>query len=145
MNSPNKTKAETTPDDNKVFWKQYNKSINCLQSSLKSGSVASTWICCVLFICLENFYCKYDKALANLQSGLIILKKWRKEDIKSASVFKSAREYTQVFRRFDLQTTTSRLRSKSVGRFVSWGYIRTDEPTTDIKLRSTDRLTKFDR
>jgi hypothetical protein len=38
----NKTKAKTTPNDDMVFLEQYNKSIKCLQSSLESGSVAST-------------------------------------------------------------------------------------------------------
>lgn len=102
----NKTKAKTTPNDDIVFLKQYNKSIKCLQSSLESRSVASTLICCVLFICLENFSGNYDKALAHLQSGLTILENWRKEDIRSASELKLRDNLTQIFRRFDLQTTT---------------------------------------
>jgi hypothetical protein len=89
-----------------VFLKQYNKSIKLLQSSQESRSISSTLICCVLFICLENFSGNYDKALAHLHSGLTILETWRKEDLKSASEIRVRENLTQVFRRLDMQATT---------------------------------------
>jgi Fungal specific transcription factor domain len=102
----NDARAASSPSDELIFLKQYNKSIKLLQSSQEGRSISSTLICCVLFICLENFCGSYDKALAHLQSGLTILASWRKDDLKSASEIRIREILTRVFRRLDLQTTT---------------------------------------
>jgi hypothetical protein len=102
----NDTRAEATLSGDFIFLKQYNKSIKLLQSSHEDWAVSSTLICCVLFICLENFSGNYDKALAHLQSGLSILENWRMEDLESASEIKVRENLTQVFRRLDMQATT---------------------------------------
>ncbi|KAE9364634.1 hypothetical protein N431DRAFT_355270 [Stipitochalara longipes BDJ] len=100
------TRDEITPRADLVVLKQYNKSIKLLQSSRENQAVSNTLICCILFICLENFSGNYDRALAHLQSGLTILESWRKEDLKSASEIRVRENLTQVFRRLDLQATT---------------------------------------
>jgi len=102
----NDKRNDTMSSADLVFLKQYNKSIKLLQSSQENQAVCITLICCILFICLENFSGNYDRALAHLQSGLSILEKWRKEDLKSASEIRVRENLTQVFRRFDLQATT---------------------------------------
>jgi Fungal specific transcription factor domain/Fungal Zn(2)-Cys(6) binuclear cluster domain len=102
----NETRADKASSGDLVFLKQYNKSIKFLHSCQQHQAVSSTLICCVLFICLENFSGNYDKALAHLQSGLSILENWRKEDLKSASEIKVRENLTQVFRRLDMQATT---------------------------------------
>lgn len=102
----NETRSDTTQIGDLVFLKQYNKSIKFLQSSHENLEVSSTLICCVLFICLENFSGNYDKSLAHLQSGLSILENWRKKDLKSPSEFRVRENLTQIFRRLDMQATT---------------------------------------
>jgi len=94
------------PSADLVFLKQYNKSIKLLQSSHENQAVSSTLICCIIFICLENFSGNYDRALAHLQSGLTILESWRKEELGSVSEIRVRENLTQVFRRLDLQATT---------------------------------------
>ena len=62
---------------------QYNKAIKHLSEHLSSGTgrvgAEVALICCVVFICLESLQGNLELALAHLESGLSILRNWRKE------------------------------------------------------------------
>lgn len=68
---------------------QYSKAIKHLSEQLSSDN--GKWgaevalICCVVFICFESLQGNLEQALAHLESGLSILRNWRKETSPSSS------------------------------------------------------------
>jgi hypothetical protein len=95
----------STSSGEMLFLKQYNKAIQHLRSSQDFQAVSATLICCILFVCLENFRGNHDTALAHLQSGLKILQDWRTKEIESTSEIDVRESITRVFRRLDMQAT----------------------------------------
>ena len=75
--------AEARQSNNRFSIQQYNTAIKHLSRQLSSGKGASgseiALICCVVFICFESLQGNLELALAHLESGLCILRNWRKE------------------------------------------------------------------
>ncbi len=81
--------AESKDSNYRFSMQQYNKAIQHLSDHLSSGN--GRWgaevalICCVVFICYESLQGNLELALAHLESGLGILRNWRKETSSSSS------------------------------------------------------------
>lgn len=81
--------AESRDSNYRFSMQQYNKAIQYLSGHLTSGN--GKWgaevalICCVVFICYESIQGNLELALAHLESGLGILRNWRKDTNPSSS------------------------------------------------------------
>ena len=71
--------AESKDANYRFSVQQYNKAIQHLTSGSGRWGEEVALICCVVFICFESLQGNLEQALAHLESGLGILRNWRKE------------------------------------------------------------------
>ena len=123
--------AESKDSNYRFSMQQYNKAIQHLSEHLNSGH--GRWgsevalICCIVFICFESLQGNLELALAHLESGLSILRSWRKQPSTPSSrsseiVGKDI--LTNLFLRLEIQAT---------------GFLKTRKPQLDLLTASVER------
>lgn len=85
---------------------QYNKAIQHLSSHLSNNARWGTeiaLICCMIFICFESVRGNLDSALAHLQSGLNIMRDWRRNKSSRNPELVGRETLIKMFLRLEIQ------------------------------------------
>ena len=126
--------AEARDSNIRFSMQQYNKAIKHLSQQLSSGKELLgpevALICCVVFICLESLQGNLETALTHLESGLNILRNWRKET--SSLSYRSSEmigrdHIINMFLRLEIQAA---------------GFLKTRKPQLEMLTAAVDSKVK---